>query len=116
MNEQEQQKKPSNAERLTDLLKFDPIKRHPITQEVFADVLKEITEERLKTVRVQAKETLQKAMELRQQMNKAEKDFKGQQQKFEKELGKLLNQVQSMLSGKEPEPEQTQPQVEESAA
>jgi len=44
-----------------------------------------------------------KAMSLRQQMHTAEKQFNQQRQKFEKELGKLLNQIQGTIEGREPE-------------
>lgn len=101
--------KPDNSSKLQDLLKFDAAKRHPLTNELFGEVVKEITEERVKASKVQAKEALTKAMDLRAQMHKAQKDFNNQQQKFEKELGKILSQVQSMLSGKEPEPEEEAP-------
>lgn len=97
--------KPGNSEKLADLLKFDAAKRHPLTNELFGEVVKEITEERVKASKVQAKEALTKAMDLRAQMHKAQKDFSNQQAKFEKELGKILNQVQGMLSGKEADEE-----------
>jgi hypothetical protein len=91
----------TNADKLTDMLKFDAGKRQTLTQDVFADVVKEINEERVKVVKTQAKEQLVKAMGLREQMTKAKKEFESQHKKMEKELGKILNQIQGILSGKE---------------
>lgn len=98
--------KGSNAEKLTTLLDFDPAKRPSLTQELFGEVVKEIKEERAKEAKVKAKEQLVKAMQIRESMAKAEKDFNGQKQKMEKELGKVLNQIQGILSGKCPEENQ----------
>jgi len=99
----DEKNKASNAEKLTTLLDFDPAKRPTLTQELFGEVVKEIKEERAKEAKTKAKEQLVKAMQLREQMAKADKDFNGQKQKMEKELGKVLNQIQGILSGKCPE-------------
>jgi hypothetical protein len=99
----------TNADKLTDMLKFDAAKRPTLTQDVFADVVKEITEERVKAVKSQAKDQLVKAMGIQEQMSKAKKEFESQHKKMEKELGKILNQIQSILSGKEPEEEDKEP-------
>lgn len=99
MSDQNNQKKTS-ADRLQDLLGFDAAKKGTLTSELFSEVVKEIQEERSKEAKVRAKEHLLKAMGLREQMDKAKKDFDSQYKKFEKELGKILNQIQSILSGK----------------
>ena len=96
----------ANADKLQSLLDFDAAKRPTLTQELFAEVVKEIQEERAKDAKVKAKEQLVKAMQLREQMAKAKKDFEGQHNKMEKELGKVLNQIQGILSGKCPEENQ----------
>lgn len=98
--------KKANSEKLTEMLEFDAAKRPTLTQELFGEVVKEIREERVKDAKVKAKEQLVKAMQLREQMSKAEKDFNSQKQKMEKELGKVLNQIQGILSGKCPEENQ----------
>jgi hypothetical protein len=98
--------KATNSEKLASLLEFDAAKRPTLTQELFGEVVKEIKEERAKDAKAKAKEQLVKAMQLREQMSKAEKDFNGQKQKMEKELGKVLNQIQGILSGKCPEENQ----------
>lgn len=95
--------KKTNADKLNEILTFDPAKRTSLTQELFGEVVKEIKEERAKEAKVKAKEQLIKAMQLREQMVKAEKDFNNQKQKMEKELGKVMNQIQGILSGKCPE-------------
>jgi hypothetical protein len=88
------------------MLKFDAAKRPTLTQELFGEVVKEIQEERAKDAKAKAKEQLVKAMQIREHMAKAEKDFSSQKQKMEKELGKILNQIQGILSGKCPEESQ----------
>lgn len=93
----------SAGERLTTLLTFDPSKKHQITADLFAEVVKEIKEERGKEAKAKAKEHLVKAMALKEQMDKARRDFSAADKKFEKELGKMLNQIHGMLSGKSPE-------------
>ena len=95
----------TNAEKLQELLNFDPAKRPTLTQELFAEVVKEITDERVKTAKIKAKEELVKASQLREQMVKVKKEFENQYNKMEKDLGKMLNQIQGILSGKPPEEE-----------
>ena len=101
--------KPNASDRLVDLLGFDPAKKPTIgdkTSKLFQDTLKELTEEREKKAKEEAKTLMQKAMQLQEERAKARKQFQGADQKFEKELGKILNQINSMLTGKEPEPDQ----------
>lgn len=95
-----------NSDKLQELLEFDPAKRPTLTQELFSEVVKEIREERAKDAKTKAKEQLVKAMQVREQMVKAKKEFEGQYNKMEKELGKTLNQIQGILSGKCPEENQ----------
>jgi hypothetical protein len=88
------QQKKCASDRLQELLGFDAAKRGTLTSELFGEVVKEIQEERAKEAKSRAKEHLVKAMQLREQMEKARKDFENQYKKFEKELGSVLNQVQ----------------------
>lgn len=93
----------TNADRLQELLTFDAAKKQNLTQELMSEVVKEITEERVKEAKSRAKEQLVKAMQLREQMAKAKRDFDNQHQKMEKELGKIMNQIQGILTGRCPE-------------
>ncbi len=93
----------TNVEKLADMLEFDPAKRPTLTQDVFSEVLKEIKEERAKVAKTQGKELIVKAMALRESMAKAKKTFEAEYNKNEKELGKIINQIQSNLSGKAPD-------------
>lgn len=102
------EKKLTNADKLATLLEFDAAKHPTLTQELFGEVVKEIREERVKGAKIKAKEQLVKAMQLREQMSKAVKDFNGQQQKMERELGKILNQIQGILNGKCPDENQNE--------
>lgn len=109
MSDQNQNAKPNdNVGKLNELLGFNPAKRHPLgpkTGVLFQDTLKEIREEREKTAKAQAKDLLLKAMNIQEEWSKAEKQFNNQKAKFDKELGKLLNQINSMLNGSDPQPE-----------
>jgi len=96
----DQNTKKCAGERLQELLGFDAAKKGTLTSELFGEVVKEIQEERQKEAKARAKEHLVKAMQLREQMEKARKDFEGQYKKFEKELGNILNQIQGILTGK----------------
>jgi CRISPR/Cas system CSM-associated protein Csm2 small subunit len=96
----------TNSDKLQELLTFDAAKKHNLTQELMSEVVKEITEERVKEAKTRAKEQLVKAMQLREQMAKAKRDFDNQYQKMEKELGKIMNQIQGILTGKNPDPEE----------
>lgn len=100
-----EQQRSTSGMKLQELLGFDPIKKGTLTSELFSEVVKEIQEERLKEAKVRAKEHLVKAIGLREQMEKARRDFANQEKKFEKELGKVLNQIQGILSGKNPDEE-----------
>lgn len=88
-----------SAERLQEMLGFDAARKGSLTQEVLGEALKEIKEEKAKEGKVRAKEQLLKAMQIREQMDKAAKEFNKQQQKMDKELCKILNQIEGNLKG-----------------
>lgn len=90
----------NNSDKLATMLAFDAAKSPTLTQALFGEVVKEIQEERAKDAKSKAKEQLVKAMQIREQMVKASKEFGNQQQRMEKELGKVLNQIQGVLSGR----------------
>jgi hypothetical protein len=50
-------------------------------------------------------------MQLREQMVKVKREFENQYNKMEKDLGKMLNQIQGILSGKPPEEEKEEVQA-----
>jgi len=93
----------AHIDKLSNMLGFDPAKKVSITKDAFADVVKEIQEERMTEVKLRAKEQLVKAMQLREQMHKVDRDYQNQKKKFEKDLGKILNQITGALSGKSQE-------------
>lgn len=102
-NPNQQGNKGWNAEKLQKLLGFDPDKRNNITQDALSEAVKEINEERIKEVKVRAKELLVKAMQLREQKVKLDREYNQQSAKFDKELGKILKQIEGALSGKSAE-------------
>jgi hypothetical protein len=89
-----------NTQRLVELIQFDPAKPASLTQDLLSEVVKDLSDERLKAAKTQAREWIAKAIDLRTQMHKAQREFNSQMAKFEKELGKILNQVEGMLRGR----------------
>jgi hypothetical protein len=89
-----------NVQKLSKMLGFNPDKKSNITQDALTEAVKEINEERIKEVKVKAKDLLIKAMQLREQKVKLDRDYAGQSKKFDKELGKILKQIEGALSGK----------------
>lgn len=90
---------PPTPDRLTALLGFDPTAPHRLSESVFAEVVGEITQERTEETKKRAKTHLLKAIELRDKRVAAERAFRSEIQKFDKELGKVFKQIEGMLSG-----------------
>lgn len=90
---------------MTDLLGFDPTKESP-TKGVLTKALEKITEERDKTLQGKLEEQLRKAIDLAQRKKKLDSEYKTQSNKWNKELGKMLNQLFAVQQGKEPMPDE----------
>jgi hypothetical protein len=91
--------------RLSEVLGFDPGKKDQITAEAFKEVIAELQAERQKSVKEKAKVHLLRLMELRDQKSKMDRDYTNASKKWDKETGKMLKQIESMLSGKPVEEE-----------
>lgn len=89
-----------SADRLSNLLGFDPAKNVSPGNEVLQEALKEINEERAKASKVAAKELLLKAIDVRTQWAGKKREFEALDKKFEKELGKLMNKLDALSKGK----------------
>jgi len=87
----------SNSERLKNLVDFDVTKKPTLTQELFQEVVGDLKKDRYEKAKTSAREQLTKAIELREKMHRVKKEFEAQEKKFEKELGNLLNSVESSL-------------------
>lgn len=101
-----------NAAKLADILGFDAAKHPSVTQETLQEALTEILDLRKVEAIRKAKEVLTKAIDLRRQMAQAEREFTKNQKKFDKELGKLISQLERSVSpqpGDEDEPEEETP-------
>jgi Mn-containing catalase len=92
----------TNVQSLREVLKFDPTVE-ALNNEIFAEALKEITEERNKKIKAKAKEQLLKAMELNEKMKKLKKQTDDEMKKFDKELGKIMRQIKATMEGKSAE-------------
>lgn len=93
MTENVNKDKPTAVDKLHAMLGYDPSKHGSADKDMLAEVLKEIQSERSTAIKAKAKEQLQKAIDLRGQMEKLKREFNTQYSKFEKELGKILSQI-----------------------
>ncbi len=93
----------TNADKLVDMLKFDPSKSGSVAPDVFQDALKEITEERNAKIKEEVKAQLKEAMDIQASMAKADREYASTRKKQDKALGKLINRLQARLAGKSPD-------------
>ena len=112
---------PDNFDKLVNRLGFDPSKKPKIAGEMFSEVLAGLKKERMEKAREKATELLRKAISLKEERDKLEKEFVGKINKFDKELGSLLGQISNMVESEaqptltesdQPAPSET-PEVEE---
>lgn len=96
-----------NTDTLTALLGFDPSKKARLSSDLFNDVKKDFETKRIEAAKEKARTAITAAMLLQEQMAKSEKEFKQAQEKFEKELGKLVNEIKSQLDGTPASAEET---------
>lgn len=99
----EQQKKTS-SDKLIEMLGGDPAK-DDLSKDVLTEALKELKEERAEEAKKKAKEQLAKAIDLHNQHDKARKEFEGKSNKFQKDLGKIINKLYAMVQGQAPPPD-----------
>lgn len=92
--------KPDRVAQLCEKLGFDPARQATGDAGLLADVVKEIQQEREKEVKTKVKELLVLAMQVRKQMDDARKKFEREWAKMEKELGKILGDLERLASGK----------------
>lgn len=84
-----------NVARLEEMLK-----PHRQEFDVLKEALKEVSKEESEKKKDAAKELVRKALELQQRMDQAERTFNSEKKKFDKELGKTLNRLRNMASGR----------------
>jgi hypothetical protein len=87
---------PTNIERLNDLFKDQVASQTSVLQEALTEITKEQGEQKKEN----AKKLIKEALALQDQMNQAERQFNSQKKKWDKSLGKVLNRLQNMASGK----------------
>ena len=93
----------ANLARLESMIGFDCTKEAP-TKEAFSKALENITKKRNEKLQTRVEEQLERAMGLAQQKAKNDKEYRQQDQKWNKEMGKVLTSLQAMSTGKEPPP------------
>ena len=98
----------ASPERIEKVVGFDPAKRQSLTSELFKELLDEAKEERLEKAKEAARGKLKKLMELREQVSDLEKKFKGEKQKFDKQIHKLLNEIEGSLQGRPPQEDESE--------
>lgn len=84
-----------NISKLDELLK-----PHQEQFNVLQEALKEVAKEDTETRKGKAKEMIRKAVDLKRQMDEAERTFTAQKKKFDKELGKTLQRLANMSNNK----------------
>jgi hypothetical protein len=67
---------------------------------MLAEVLGDIRKERTEQAKVQAKDLILKALSLQDQGAKLDAEYEKTRKSRDKELGKLLNQIENMLNGR----------------
>lgn len=90
------------SDKLTEILGYDPTKNPSPTAAILAEVANELRKEREDKARGRAKELLTKAVELRTQKADLDKKYQQAAQKFDKEFGKLMKQIDALAQGQEP--------------
>lgn len=104
----------SPSERLLNLTGGNDLTKHPsVTQEVLREVLTELQDKQREQAKEKAHQLLAQCVELQKKKNQAEREFQAAQKKFDKELGKLLSQLERSLGG---QPEQPEQEAEEPAS
>lgn len=97
----------NSTQRLVNLLGFDPARRPSATQELLKEVLGDLNKERSEKAKELVKAQLAEAVQLREQMHRLESEFNKNRAKFDKQLGKILNSLESALRG-QPVAEETE--------
>src|SRR5690349_13448095 len=92
--------KVDNTARLTELLKFDPVKRPSPTRELLEEVLADLQKDRNVKAKEAARVQLTEAIKLREDMHKVKSEFEKHYNKFNDQLGKVLNSLENSLRGK----------------
>lgn len=83
----------SNLERLNEMLGFDASKKEGISNSVFKNALSKIENERKMEAELRAEDLLRKALELVDQATKIDREYQKSKQKVDKELGRILGQL-----------------------
>ena len=100
--------KVDNTARLTELLKFDPVKRPNPNRALLEKVLADLQKDRDAKAEEAARVQLTEAIKLREDMHKVKSEFEKHYNKFNDQLGKVLNSLENSLrSG--PAQEDTEP-------
>lgn len=84
-----------NTQKLEELLR-----PHREAVDVLKEALKEVNKEEAEKKKDAAKDLIRKAMELQGRMDAAERTFNSEKKKFDKELGKIMNRLRNMASGR----------------
>lgn len=78
----------------------DSRRTHHEDFDVLKEALKEVAKDDPETRKGKAKEMIRKALELKRQMDEAERQFTSQKKKWDKELGKTLQRLANMTQNK----------------
>lgn len=90
----------SPSAQLEKLLGFNPTREPGMNRSALDEVVAELAKERGEKAKVKAREFLSKAIDLATKRTKLERETKKQFEAFDKELGKLMNQLRAALDGR----------------
>lgn len=93
----------SPAEKLCNLLGFDPGKGENVPAGVLGEAIKEIQEEKKAAGKVKAKELLTKLMGLKAERDKFKREADQKVAKMDKDIGKAWGAIERIANGQPPE-------------
>jgi hypothetical protein len=87
------------VDRLNEMLGYDSSRPANPTADLFQEIQDEMTEERQLEAKKKARALLTEAVKLNTEFQNAKRQFAKQEEKFMKELGKLMNRIESAARG-----------------
>jgi len=90
----------NSSERLLQLTEGTDLTKNPsVTSTILREVLADLKAERSVQAKEKARQIMLQCVDLEKKKRQAKKDFEAAEQKFEKELGKLLSQLERDVGG-----------------
>lgn len=98
-NEDQPQRDNSPFGKLKTQLGFDPTRPAKLSQVLMAEVIADLRKGKIEEAKKKATELLTKAIDLSEKKAQADRAYRKAGQAFDKELGKVIQQINSVLEG-----------------